>query len=154
MSAATASCSGAYAAEVPDEVTLIAILRTAPPAPFLPAEVHGRPIVAIGACHAGPVEDGEQTLAPLRAFGSPVGDAMAPRPYTTFNSMFDASWAPGLQNYWKGEYLTGLPDDYIEVLADFALRHTSPLSDYKIVQMGGAVARVGAPHLDDLVVRQ
>ena len=132
-----------YAAEVPDEVTLIAILRTAPPAPFLPAEVHGTPIVAIGACHAGSVEEGEQTLAPLRAFGSPVGDAMGARPYPAFNGMFDASWAPGLQNYWKAEYLAGLPDDSIELFADFALRHTSPLSDYKIVQMGGAVARVG-----------
>jgi hypothetical protein len=57
--------------------------------------------------------------------------------------MFDASWAPGLQNYWKAEYLSALPDACIEVLADFALRHTSPLSDFKIAQLGGAVASVG-----------
>lgn len=132
-----------FAAELPDEVTLVAICRTAPPAPFLPAETHGKPIVAIAACHAGPVSEGERVLAPLRAFGSPVGDAMGPKPYTAFNAMFDASWTPGFQNYWKAEYLAGLPDECIEMLADFAIRHSSPLSDFKIAQLGGAIARVG-----------
>ena len=132
-----------FAAETPDEVTMVAICRTAPPAPFLPEEVHGTPIVAIAACYAGPVEDGERVLAPLRALGSPVGDAMGPRPYTAFNAMFDASWAPGFENYWKAEYLSGLPDACIDVVADHALRHSSPLSDVKIAQMGGAVARIG-----------
>ena len=132
-----------FAEEVPDEVTLVAICRTAPPAPFLPAEVHGRPIVAIAACYAGPVEDGERALAPLRALGTPVGDAMGPKPYTAFNGMFDGSWAPGFENYWKAEYLAGLSDECVDVLADYAVRHTSPLSDFKIAQLGGAVARVG-----------
>ena len=132
-----------FTADTPEELTLIAICRTAPPAPFLPAEVHGMPIVAIAACYAGSVEDGERALAPLRAFGSPVGDAFGPRPYPSFNAMFDASWAPGFENYWKAEFLTGLPDDCIEVLADFAVRHTSPLSDFKIARLGGAIARVG-----------
>ena len=132
-----------FSAETPDEVTMVAICRTAPPAPFLPAEVHGTPIVAIAACYAGPVDDGERVLAPLRELGSPVGDAMGPKPYATFNAMFDGSWAPGFENYWKAEYLAALPDTCIDVLADFATRHSSPLSDFKIAQMGGAVARVG-----------
>jgi FAD/FMN-containing dehydrogenase len=132
-----------FAAQSPDDVTLVAISRTAPPAPFLPAEAHGTPIVAIAACHAGSVDDGLRVLAPLREFGSPVGDALGARPYPAFNSMFDASWAPGFENYWKAEYLAGLPDACIDVFADFASRHTSPLSDFKIAQLGGAVARVG-----------
>jgi FAD/FMN-containing dehydrogenase len=132
-----------FTGEVGDETALIAICRTAPPAPFLPTEIHGEPIVAIAACHAGPVDEGERHLAPLRSFGDPVGDAMAPRPYTQFNAMFDGSWAPGFQNYWKAEYLSGLPDEYLDVLADHAVRHTSPLSDFKVAQLGGAIARVG-----------
>ena len=131
------------AAELPDEAMLVAIHRTAPPAPFLPEEIHGDPIVAIAACYAGPVEEGERVLAPLREIGEPAGDALGPKPYTTFNAMFDGSWAPGFENYWKAEFLDGLPDEAIDVFADFAVRHTSPLSDFKIAQMGGAVARVG-----------
>ena len=131
-----------FTAEAPDEITAIAICRTAPPAPFLPEEVHGKPIVAIAACYAGAAEDGERALAPLRSFGSPAGDALAARPYTAFNAMFDGSWAPGFENYWKAEYLAGLPEESIEVLADYAVRHTSPLSDFKVAHLGGAVARV------------
>ena len=131
------------AADAEDELTAIAICRTAPPAPFLPEEVHGRPIVAVAACYAGSVEDGEVALAPLREFGQPVGDAFAVRPYTDFQSMFDASWEPGFENYWKAEYLAHLDDDAVDTFAPYAVAHSSPLSDFKIAAMGGAIARVG-----------
>ena len=55
-----------FMAEAPDEVMTISILRTAPPAPFLPEAIHGRPIAAIACCYAGPPEEGEAALAPLR----------------------------------------------------------------------------------------
>lgn len=127
----------------PDEITTIAICRTAPPAPFLPESIHGRPIVAIAGLYAGAVADGEEAFAPVRSFGTPAGDAMGPKLYTFFNGMFDGSWAPGAQNYWKAEYLTGLPDACIDALASFATKHTSPLSDFKVPALGGAIARVG-----------
>jgi FAD/FMN-containing dehydrogenase len=130
------------AVDADDALTVFAICRTAPPAPFLPAEIHGRPIVVLAACYAGPVDDGRRAVAPLRTFGDPVGDAIALRPYADFQSMFDASWEPGFHNYWKSEYLAHLDDDAIEVLARYAVSHTSPLSDFKIAAMGGAVARV------------
>lgn len=142
-----------FTADLEDELTVIAICRTAPPAPFLPKELHGRPIVALAVCHAGPVEDGTVAVAPLREFADPAGDAIAVRPYTDFQAMFDSSWAPGFQNYWKAEYLAHLDDDVIDTFARYAVSHTSPLSDFKIGAMGGAIARVGetetaCPHRD------
>jgi FAD/FMN-containing dehydrogenase len=86
-----------------EELTVIAICRTAPPAPFLPEERHGRPIIALAVCYAGSVEDGELAVAPLRGFADPAGDAIAVRAYTDFQAMFDGSWAQGFQNYWKAE---------------------------------------------------
>jgi len=132
-----------FIAEAPEEVMAIAIIRTAPPAPFLPESIHGKPIAAIACCYVGPPEEGEAVLAPLRELDGLVGDALAVRPYTAFQSMFDGSWAPGFQNYWKSEYLSGLPDEAIEVAAGYALAHSSPLSDFKFPALGGAVARVG-----------
>lgn len=129
--------------DLEDELTVIAICRTAPPAPFLPEALHGRPIVALAVCYAGAVESGEAAVAPLRQFNDPAGDAIAVRPYTDFQAMFDANWAPGFQNYWKAEYLSHLDDDIIDTFARYAVSHTSPLSDFKIAAMGGAVARVG-----------
>ena len=79
--------------------------------------------------YAGAPEEGEAVLAPLRAL-APVGDALTVRPYTAFQSMFDASWVAGFHNYWKAEYLTELSDGAIEEAARYALAHSSPLSDF------------------------
>lgn len=140
-------------AEAPDELGVVAICRTAPPAPFIPEDLHGEPIVALAACYAGDVRDGEEVLSPLRSFGDPAGDALAVRPYAQFQAMFDGSWEPGFQNYWKAEHLVGLPPEARETLAWYAENHTSPLSDFKVAAMGGAVSRVGeqdtaCPHRD------
>ena len=61
-----------FSAKAPRELTSVAVLRIAPPAPWLPKEVHGKPIVAIFVCHSGKVEDGEALLAPL-AHAGPAG---------------------------------------------------------------------------------
>ncbi|HVL97832.1 MAG TPA: FAD-binding oxidoreductase [Egibacteraceae bacterium] len=132
-----------FAPEADDALTVIAVCRTAPRVPFLPAELYGRPIIALAACYAGPIEEGQAALAPLRAFGQPAADALTIRSYADFQAMFDASWEPGFCNYWKAEYLANLDDDIVDVLARYAVSHTSPLSDFKIATMGGAVARVG-----------
>jgi hypothetical protein len=60
--------------EVPDELTTVVVHRKAPSLPVLPPELHGRPIVTVICCYAGPVEDGERVLRPLKAFGSPLAD--------------------------------------------------------------------------------
>lgn len=130
-------------ADADDELMIVAVCRTAPAVPFLPEEVHGRSIIALAVCWVGGLEGGRRALAPLRTFGEPVGDIIAVRPYTAFQQLVDASWTPGFHNYWKAEYLEGLTDELIEVLARYATAHSSPLSDFKVVAMGGAVARVG-----------
>ena len=71
-----------FIAAAPDELTTIFNLRVAPPLPFLPEEVHGKPIVMVGACYAGPAEDGSEVVRPLKEFGTPIVDLLEPRPYT------------------------------------------------------------------------
>ena len=79
-----------FSAGAPRELTSVAVLRIAPPAPWLPKDVHGQPIVAIFVCYSGRVEDGEALLAPLRALGRPVADIVTRRPYTQMQSLLDA----------------------------------------------------------------
>jgi FAD/FMN-containing dehydrogenase len=57
--------------QAPPELTMVAFLRPAPPAPWLPKDVHGTPIVAIVACHTGKIDDAEQAVAPIKNFGRP-----------------------------------------------------------------------------------
>ena len=128
--------------EAPDELQLGLVLRLAPPAPFLPEAVHGRPVAAIGACYAGSIEDAWQALKPLDALGAPLADLLRVAPYTSLQTMLDAAWAPGFQNYWRAEYLRELPDAAADVLLDALHSITSPLSDFKVFTLGGAIARV------------
>ncbi len=131
-------------AAAPDELTLVLVLRRAPAAPFLPERLHGQPMVALVGCYAGPLADGDRALAPLRELAPPVADLIQPRAYTQFQSILDGSWTAGFGNYWKAEYLSGVPDAALPILAGYLEGITSPLSDVKLATMGGAVRRVPA----------
>jgi FAD/FMN-containing dehydrogenase len=129
-------------ATAPDELTLAVVARLAPPAPFIPEELHGRPVVLIAGMHCGSPERAERDLAEIRSFGHPVADLFEVREYTQFQSMLDAQALPGFRNYWKAEYLSSLPSGAIDVLAEGLAEVISPTSDFKLQALGGAIARV------------
>ena len=128
--------------DIPDEMQTIVIHRKAPAAPYLPPELHGKPVVAIGVCYAGPVEDGEKLVRPLREFGSTVLDLCTAKPFLDLQSMFDPSFPHGWWYYFRSADLAELSDDVIDIVADHALRMKSPLTAFPIFHLGGAIARV------------
>jgi FAD/FMN-containing dehydrogenase len=131
-----------FIADSPDELTTIVRLGRAPALPFLPERVHGQPVVTIASCWAGDVEAGEAALAPLRRFGSPLADALAPRPYVELQQMFNPSVPHGWHYYWKSWELPPLEDAAIDTLVERAAVLTSPRSYIIVFQLGGAVGRV------------
>ena len=131
-----------FIADAPDEVGLMGNLRLAPPLPVVPEALHGKPIVALVATYAGPVEEGERALAPLRELATPAVDALAPKPYVAHQKMFDPALPHGRHYYWKSHKLGPLTDDIIDVVVEHCSRITSPLSTVPIFSLGGAVARV------------
>jgi FAD/FMN-containing dehydrogenase len=132
-----------FIAHAPDELTTIINLRRAPSLPLLPSELHGRPVVMVVVCYAGPLGEGEAVVRPLRAFGSPLLDAIEARPYTALQSMFDATVPHGWHYYWKSSELPPLSDGAIETLLEHVAEQTSPISYCITFQLGGAVSRVG-----------
>ena len=128
--------------DAPDEIGLMANLRIAPPAPFIPEELHGTPIVALLACYVGPIDDGEHALAPLQQFGRPVIDALGAQPYVAFQRTVDASVPHGNRYYWKAWKLPHLTDDVIGLIVEHAAGIPTPLSAVPIFCQSGAVARV------------
>ena len=80
--------------EAPRELTCVAGLRLAPPAPWLSKDVHGKPIVAFFVCYSGPLEDAERVLAPIKTYGSPVGDILQRRTYVSQQALLDATTGP------------------------------------------------------------
>jgi FAD/FMN-containing dehydrogenase len=119
----------------PRELTAAVTVRLAPPAPFLPEEWHGKPIVGLLVCHSG--GHAEDDLAPLRALGDQIADLVAERPYTDQQSMLDGMEPKGHHYYWKTEYLAGLTNEFLETFRDSALKVTSPLSESIVVHLAG-----------------
>ncbi|HEX9411713.1 MAG TPA: FAD-binding oxidoreductase, partial [Actinomycetota bacterium] len=121
----------------PRELTAMAVLRLAPPAPFVPEEWHGRPIAAIQVCHSG--GDADADLAALHALGEPILDVIAEKPYTAQQSMLNALEPKGFHRYWKSEFLPGLSDGFLDAFVEHALRVRSPLSQSIIFHFAGAL---------------
>jgi FAD/FMN-containing dehydrogenase len=133
-----------FIATAPDELTTLFELSVAPPAAFLPEHVHGKPIVWVGACYAGQVEDGIEVVRPLKEFGNPIVDLLEPKPYTALQSMLDPFVPHGWHRYWKAVELPPLTDDAIDTLVEHASAQTSPRSYCIVFQLGGALTRVRA----------
>jgi len=129
--------------DVPDELTTVVVHRRMPPLPIVPADLHGKPVVAVICCYAGPVEEGERVVRPMKEFGSPILDLCVPKPFLVHQSMFDPSFPPGWWYYFRSCDLAELSDDVIDIVADRATRMTSPLTAFPIFQLGGAISRVG-----------
>ncbi|MGH9372946.1 MAG: FAD-binding oxidoreductase, partial [Vicinamibacterales bacterium] len=127
------------AAQAPPELTVVAALRLAPPAPWLAKEVHGKPIVALFVCYAGPLADGEKLMAPIKAFGTPVGDIVQRRPYVSQQALLDATQPKGRRYYWKSEYLRALEPELFTQAIEHAGRIGSPHSAILIFPLDGAM---------------
>ncbi|HOC18500.1 MAG TPA: FAD-binding oxidoreductase [Vicinamibacterales bacterium] len=134
------------AEQAPRELTLVALMRPAPPAPWLPPEMHGKPIVALLACHSGNPEEGERAVAPIKAFGRPVGDTLVRRPYVQIQALLDATQPKGRRYYWKSEYLPRIEPALCDKVAEHAARVRSPHSAVILFQIGGALNDLAEDH--------
>jgi FAD/FMN-containing dehydrogenase len=131
-----------FTTSAPDELASLLMLRIAPPSPVLPKEVHGQPVAGIAVCYAGPVEEGERAVRPLKEFGAPIVDLVRPTPFTAHQALLDASQPPGRYYYWKSEYLPGITDPAQETLIAHTAELPSPESALLVFQLGGAVSRI------------
>jgi hypothetical protein len=128
-------------AAAPKDLTLVLILRLAPPAPWIDPSSHGKPVVMIVACHTGNVADGEKLLAPIKGFGKPVGDVMQRRPYVTQQSLLDGTQPKGRRYYWKSEYVSQFEPETFAKLKEHGDKIASPHSAAILFQLGGAIAQ-------------
>jgi FAD/FMN-containing dehydrogenase len=136
----------AFTEAAPRELTSVAVLRRAPPAPWLPKEVHGEHIVAVFVCHSGRPEDGEALVAPLRRVGTPVADIVTRRPYAQMQGLLDATQPKGRRYYWKSHYLPRIDARTVAVAAEHAGRIASPFSAILLFQVDGALNELPASH--------
>jgi FAD/FMN-containing dehydrogenase len=123
-----------FAAAQPDELTTYAGLLTLP---------DGTPVIALITCFAGPLDAGERVVAPLRRFGAPLADTIAPIPYPAMQAVMGGGFPHGRQNYWKSGLTDTIGDDLIAALVEQFARVPSPFTAIAIADCHGAYARVG-----------
>jgi FAD/FMN-containing dehydrogenase len=132
------------AADAPDRLGLNAALVVAPPAPFVPEPVRGRPVAILAAGWIGDDAEGADLVRRLREAGEPVLDTFGRMPYTALQSMVDDALPAGVASYARSEWLRPLDSAGAEALLAAASEPTSPMSQVLVRVMGGAIARVPA----------
>lgn len=130
-----------FVKDLPDELTTALFYWTAPPVDFLPESIHGKPIVLIASCYAGPAEEGEAIVAPIRELGPDV-DMLGPMPYSALNSMFDPLLPKGTLSYAKSDYFDEISEEAIDVMIAWAEKMPRNLSLTHLNHFGGALARL------------
>jgi FAD/FMN-containing dehydrogenase len=130
-----------FVADAPDELSVTAVTFRARPDLPVPDAMHGELVTILAVCYAGDFEAGERALRPLRSFGRPFADFIAPTPYTALQSASDTSYPNGQQNYWKSHYLDHLTPEAVSTVAEHAPNISSPLSSFYFQHLGGAIGR-------------
>jgi FAD/FMN-containing dehydrogenase len=132
-----------FAADALDEINITATWWTIPAVPGFPAEFHGQDVVILAGVYAGPPDEGERLLAPLRAFDEPLFDLSVTLPYVALQQIFDPFFPHHEQrHYWKSLYLAGLGREVVEAIESWVTRRPSPMSMAGVWALGGALDRV------------
>ncbi|HEY1583694.1 MAG TPA: FAD-binding oxidoreductase [Chthoniobacterales bacterium] len=129
---------------MPEELTVWMVTRKAPPLPFLETEVHGKEIVVLALFYAGDPAEGKKAIAPLRNFGSMLGEHVGSQPYVAWQQAFDPLLARGARNYWKSHNFIILSEGALDAIIEYASKLPSPHCEIFIASIGAATARVAS----------
>jgi FAD/FMN-containing dehydrogenase len=127
-----------FIADAPPELGAFPAFQIAPPLPFIPESRHGDTFIAMVACWSGSPEKGERALAPIRDVAPVVAEFVDTMPYATINSLFDGLVPPGLQHYWKANFVTELTDKAIEAHVEHGPKVPAVNSTVHIYPINGA----------------
>jgi hypothetical protein len=114
-----------------------------PPAPPFPEHLHNKKVCGIVWCHTGPEKKAESTFKRIRRFSTPAFDHVGPLPYPVLQTLFDALYPPGLQWYWRADFVDELKDDAIQLHMKYGSELPSMHSTMHLYPISGAVHRVG-----------
>src|SRR5439155_5026676 len=113
------------------------------PAPPFPEHLHMKKMCGVVWAYAGPQTKAEETFKPIRAFKKPALDFVGPLPQPALQSMFDPLLPPGLQWYWRADFVNELSDEAIARHVEHGSQLPTPLSQMHLYPIDGATQRVG-----------
>ena len=130
-----------YTAAASDDLTTIANIMHAPPAPFVPEDRVGELVLSVLVCWTGAPEAADEALAPLRALGDPLADTIGPMPYA---HLYRYTEHQTMRHCWsmRSMYANELSDRSLDAMLTAMEQASSPYSIVHLRGLGGAMARV------------
>ncbi len=123
-------------------------IMEAPPAPFVPPQLRGKPVVMLIVLWAGAAEDAAAGIAALDALGEPTVDLVGPTTYAAVQQIMDPGAPAGHRDYFKGGFMTELPDDAVDAIVALGDDLRAPLTQVICAPLGAGTAYgdVGEEH--------
>ncbi len=131
-----------FMSQAPEDLTIWAVVRKAPPLPFLPAEYHGKEMAALAVCYLGDMAKGRQVIEPVFGFGKVIGEHVGPMKYAAWQQILDPLLTPGFRNYWKTNNFRELNAGAIDAIVNAAGNLPSPHCEIPIAFVGGRANQV------------
>lgn len=131
-----------FTRNAPEACTAMLVFGTAPPLPFLPAEVHGKRAVALAYCWSGDPAAAAEAMAPITGAGQPLGRHEGVMPYAAWQQTFDPGAPAGDHYYWTTSQFDLLGDALAQALIPLASNPPDPACEVHVHHLGGAVAAV------------
>lgn len=128
--------------KAPEELFVFFGLKTVPLAPPFPEEIQGRNICALIWCYSGPLNRAEEAIRPVRELPPPIFEHVGPMPFPAIQSLFDPLLPPGLQWYWKGDFVRELTDEAIDIHIEYGSNPPSTASLMHLYPIDGEVQRI------------
>ncbi|GBF06761.1 FAD linked oxidase domain protein [Deinococcus aerius] len=134
------------AGSAPDDLSTQGLLVAAPPLPFIPEELVGKPLVVVSLCYSGDLTEGERVVSPLRTLAEPLLDTVAPMPYSGLLEMppYGQAGDHGFHHALRAAFLKELPEEFFGALTDSALGAGHPGMLIQLRMLGGEMSRVPA----------
>jgi len=127
----------------PDDLNGFFAFLTVPPAPPFPEHLHMKKMCGVVWAYAGALTKAEEIFQPIRAFKKAGLDFVGPLPQPALQSMFDALYPPGLQWYWRADFVNEINDQAIAQHVRFGSALPSMHSTMHLYPINGAASRVG-----------
>ena len=132
-----------FSPSAPDDVNGFFAFLTVPPGPPFPEHLHNKKMCGVVWCYTGPLDQAEEVFKPIRGFGPPALDLVGPMPHPVLQGMFDALYPPGLQWYWRADFVNELSDEAIALHVKHGSRMPTMHSSMHMYPIDGAAHRVG-----------
>ncbi len=132
----------AFITKAPNTINGFFAFLTVPPGPPFPEHLHKKKMCGIVWCYTGPAKKADQVFTPIRRFKTPALDLVGPLPHPALQSMFDGLYPPGLQWYWKADFVRDLSDEAIALNVKHGAELPTMHSTMHLYPINGSAGRV------------